>query len=647
MARGLLTPWRMFNLFASYEAIHSKSLPRWVTQHAAMCATCAAAITVALAPAGCGGQDTVDTFSTQNPIDPAELDDTAPPVTPYDESLTYRGRLNGTENHSAERFRFDVAAYADGDERAKAELLYPSHAQWLQIHDASRYNWSAIPSVQTIGTYVKQLDDTIYAGVERAVQDGLSPTLEPKRKVLTGALDDLVANRSAAGDMALVHIAAALRLGGDPVSVPSELEDSVQQSMNTFLARQEDSKPIGFYTWSDELKQIWQQDRLLQQPLPTSAASCALAAAIAADPAREQAYLQLLDLYSRLTNPLRTSLRKMLDSADDVSCGSLEPEAFLGRSGTPEVALFEALYPGGVPEDADLMDDLVTGIRNGTVDLSPGPDDGWYQHQLFALETLLVTDRSEERAKIAFMTRYKKRLREAFESMLVQHRETHVKQADTASLSGPAAPDTPHFRVEPLATVYVRHARSYVFLEAALDAVMGDGFLDLAVPVGANGSEPTTTLRTRIHQARDRFFGLYVLSCQDIGLMPRLDQPGDPALTAAWNLADDADAWLLQLPTDPYASNDVRVIVPIATLGAGRWKYWAVIGVRSTLAGYSTIHGSDVSPPKPDQEARVWLPTEQFIEVTSSGAPLTREEFRALCDQEKTAEAIQSAIESR
>jgi hypothetical protein len=41
------------------------------------------------------------------------------------------------------------------------------------------------------------------------------------------------------------------------------------------------------------------------------------------------------------------------------------------------------------------------------------------------------------------------------------------------------------------------------------------------------------------------------------------------------------------------------------------------------------------------------LPTEQFLEVTSSSKPITREELRALCDQHKTAEAIKSAIQAR
>ncbi len=606
------------------------------------CAICATAISLA----ACADEETEEVIKTTNPVEADDLDDTAPPESPYDASLTFQGRF-GTENNSDRRFRFDVAAYADDAEKEEAARLHPSHAAWLKQHGASDpYTVTAMPSVQTVGTYVKQLDDTIYAGVEHAVQAGLEGTVAPKREILVGALDHLLAHRSMAADEASCWVAAALRLGGAQASLPSDLEDQAQDLIDAFLANTAESKPIGFYTWSEELRQIWKQDRFLQALLPTPAGACALAEAIAADEAREDRYVQLVGLVSRLTNPLESSLVDRLPVASEASCNTLGQAAFLSASETPEVALFEELFPGGPPPDVNLMDTLVDAIRDGTIDLTPSPDDGWYAHQLFALETLLVTDRSEERAKVAFMSRYKKRLREAFETMLVQHRETHVKQADRAvGVSAPAMPPTPHFRVEPLATVYVRHARSYVFLEAALDAVMGESFLDEAVAVSEAGPG-SRTLRDVIGQARDRFFGLYLVSCQDLGLKPSLSQPGDPDQASWPALASDADAWLLGLSSDPVAAADVRVMIPIAQVEPDRWRYWAVIGVRSTLAGYSYIEGDDVSPPKPEEQARVWLPTEQFLEVERTGTPLTREEFRSLCDQNATAESIKTALES-
>jgi hypothetical protein len=243
------------------------------------------------------------------------------------------------------------------------------------------------------------------------------------------------------------------------------------------------------------------------------------------------------------------------------------------------------------------------------------------------------------------MARYKKRLIEAFETLLTQHRETHAKtESGTTSAAGP--PPAPDFRVEPLATVYVRHARSYVFLESALEGVMGPELLDTATVVDATG--PTKeTLRARIRRARDLYYGLYIISTQDLGMPTKLDAKGDPEKAAWTDLAKTADSWALDLSKDPVAAADVRVAVPIADLGNGRARYWVVVGVRTTLAGYSYLKTDDTSAPKPDEQTRVPLPTEQFLEVTSSNKPITREELRALCDREQTVDAIQHALEAR
>jgi hypothetical protein len=578
--------------------------------------------------------DTYETVSWQNPSASALLDDTAPPAATYDKALTFTNRRGEEVNNSAERYRFDVAAFRDDAERDAANVLYPSHAAYFAARP------QALPSVQTVGTYVKQLDDTLYAGIEHVVQDGLEPSIAPKRAILSGALAELGAHRSPESDEAAIYVAAGLRLGGGTANLPAGLEPSVAKAMADFRADAAASKPIGFYTWSDSLRAIWEQDRFLQTPLPSG--TCALASAIAIDPARRAHYERLVGLYGKLTNPVRSSLVDRLDACEGA------PAAFLSRSRNSETELFERLYPDGVPANADLMQNLIDGIRNGAVDLAPKPEDGWYQHQSYALETLLVTDKSEERSKIGFTAGYKKRLQEAFKTMLVQHRETHVKQSSEAMpTSAPAAPRVPDFRVEPLATVYARHARSYVFLERALDDVYGKDLLDRGVVVGAGGPE-TESLRARLHHARDVFFGLYVVAAFDIGMKPKLDKVGDPEPGTWQKLAADADRWLLGLGKDPIAAADVRVIVPVARIDDAHTRYWAVIGVRTTLAAYSYIQGSEMTPPaNPDEQARVALATEQFLEVTSSNVPPTREELRALCDANRTPEAIKAALEKR
>lgn len=590
-----------------------------------------------LALAGCFF---VEEVKTDNPLRPEELDDTAPAETPFDPALEFEGRYGMPENFSAHRFRFDVVPFADDAERDQANQLYKSHAALL------RERADAIPSVQSLWTYVKQLDDTIYAGIERAIQDGLAPTIAPKREILIGSVAYLSEHRSAAADQALALVAAAIELGGGSVDVPADLLSAVADLKSAFMADPGNAKPIGFYTWSSELQAIWLQDRLLQKRLPASTA-CALAGAIAADAQRQARYLQLIALVSRLTNPLERSLQDRLSSAGTPACEeNMADAAFLGPSRSAEVDLFEKLYPEGVPESADLMQELIDAIRDGSVDLEPGALDGWYAHKIHALETLLVTDRAEERAKVAFTARYKKRLQEAFATMLVQTRETHVKQLSIAELSA-AMPDTPHFRLEPLATVYGRLARSYVFLAAALDATMGPELLDQGLAVGAGGPQQES-LRSVIERAMELSFGMYAIACQDIGLKPALEQAGDPTFSELWDeLASAADGWLAGLAADPIADSDVRVVVPIAELPGGCFKLWAVIGVRTTLAGYSYLHGTDASAPAVEDQSRVALPTEQFLEVNTCGGLLTRDEFRALCDANQTADAIKAAIEAR
>jgi len=584
--------------------------------------------------AGCA--HSVEVVTTTSPVEASEQDDAAPAMMAADPSLDFEGP-NGIENHSELRFRFDVAAFDNAEARAEADRLFTSHAAFLRAHPG------AIPSVQTVVTYAKQLDDTIYAGVQYAVQAGLAPAALAKRAVVADTLAYLLAHRAPLADDAIIVLAAAAHAAGDAPALPADLAPRLAGFEHDFDQDTARSKPIGFYTWSDELRAIWRQDRLLQTALFPPAA-CAVARAIAADPARTQHYLQLVGLQAAMTNPPESTLADLLPIAGKPACTQL-PHAFLGASHTVEDALYNRLYPMGAPPDADLMRDLVEAIRAG-LDLAPKPEDGWYQHQTWALETLLVTDKAEERAKIAFTARYHRRLREAFSTLLTQHRETHIEAAGAKSAGAPPPPRVPNFRLEPLATAYVRHARSYVFLESALEQVLGPAMLDSASALGAGGPEPET-LRARIRRARDLFYGAYLMSCEDLGMRPRLDAAGDPPAAARGELIRNARGWLAGLAGDALAAADVRVIVPIAQLGQGRAKYWAVIGVRTTLAGYSYIWGPTMSQPSPDEMARVPLPTEQFLEVTSSATPPTREEFRALCDKQQTAAAIKAALEAR
>ena len=233
----------------------------------------------------------------------------------------------------------------------------PEPRSLLKAHAAM-----AMPSVQTVVTYVKQLDDTIYAGVERTVMDRLAPTVESRRRSCAARSTYLAAHRSAASDEAFGVVAAASRLGGDQPTIPTDLSSKVDAEQSGFLASPAEAKPSAFTPGRTSSKRSGQQDRLLQRDFHAGE-TCALTTAIAADPGRRARYESLVSLYGKLTNPVKSSLVPLLASAATGTCTSSDSQAFLSASQTPENQLFEKLYPNGVPPEADLMADLIAAIR--------------------------------------------------------------------------------------------------------------------------------------------------------------------------------------------------------------------------------------------------------------------------------------------
>ena len=73
-----------------------------------------------------------------------------------------------------------------------------------------------------------------------------------------------------------------------------------------------------------------------------------------------------------------------------------------------------------------MMAVLIRRIRDGTVKLAPGKNDGWYQYQVYALETMLLPEKGQEDGKLLLTAEYKKRLIEAFKALVAKRRETHA-----------------------------------------------------------------------------------------------------------------------------------------------------------------------------------------------------------------------------
>ena len=54
----------------------------------------------------------------------------------------------------------------------------------------------------------------------------------------------------------------------------------------------------------------------------------------------------------------------------------------------------------------------------------PTADSGWYEHQAYALETLLLPERGAESVRLLLSKEYKKRMLEAFKALITKRRET-------------------------------------------------------------------------------------------------------------------------------------------------------------------------------------------------------------------------------
>jgi hypothetical protein len=147
-------------------------------------------------------------------------------------------------------------------------------------------------------TKAKQFDDGLYAVIEIAVQRGLG-AMASKGALLNDLSETL--ERVAGPNFVSDTLMAARFAGGSLERIPSA-RTSVSELIDSFFASHQ-SKPLSFYTWTDELRNIFLQDRLLQTPLEATPDMEAAANAIRSEPDLLPTYQRLLKFITRITNP--------------------------------------------------------------------------------------------------------------------------------------------------------------------------------------------------------------------------------------------------------------------------------------------------------------------------------------------------------
>ena len=506
----------------------------------------------------------------------------------------------------------------------------------------------------------KQFDDGLYAAVERAMQEGVGP-VEGKRQWLARLAANVDAKQ---GGVPLAQLLAAIELGGGTAPARPNLEPVIAREREQFLAMDARSKPIGFYTWSEELEGIFRQNRMLQSPLAArehSAGLEAVAKALASDAELRKSYDRALHLYGRLSNPQKeASFSKFVSAATQgrrLSVSGSQPVYFFPPSRSPEDALLQQLGDEGRDlEGFDLMQEVVDRLRSGKLSLQPKADSGWYDRVLWSLEPLVRLDAAREGQRLRCDESYRSHLEQLFKGAYATARETN-----SFSLPGATQPQRervfidPEPRVELLPTMYLRRAQAYRYIRQELEGVFGIEHLAKLRRLTADGPVETS-LADELAWMERLCLGAYVVACRDLGMNQDSDAK---SLGDADESAQQLINWTASLSSDPDVGRDSRMMVPVFyDSNRQKTKAWVMLGWHATRAyyQYSTKPTAAVTDPEGNSvtgdkgpeliygESPVWLATPVFAEVYVAKL-LNRDEFRKHCDTYVTKSAILSHLE--
>lgn len=511
-------------------------------------------------------------------------------------------------------------------------------------------------SASVLAQKAKQFDDGLYAAAELAAQQGAG-TFAGKASLLSSIIHSL---KQSAGDQptpAIATIFAAGKLGNLEMDLPFPARESVQKLTNNFLQDELRFKPIGFYSWNNQLGAIFRQDRMLQIELRDKSGTTAIVKALHGDKNARATYEAYLHLISQLTNPLAyPDLRKSLAALD---LGDIDiPEDniyFFPPSCAHETDLIKKLYGNRlIPDGFSLVDEMIKRVQEGRLSLNPTADSGWYDYQTWALEPLVVPDKMPEAGRLELDASYRKQLLELFKGILALTRETHIKQLEVPLAGAARQPImihiVPELSVEPLATYYFRRAVSYSFIRKVLEATFGAHELEKMHRLTAAGPVPPT-LAEELLMMENLFYGAYLTVCRQLGMNPTASP------SVATGMARDAAAafaaWHRKLADDQDVGQDARMMVPLFyDVNRRKTKVLAFMGWTSR-----PVKVSFATPPtatifdKKGKRVTIFGPKLAFDSIRHDLAYpviaevyvaklLSRDEFRKHCDRYKTRSAI-------
>ncbi len=346
---------------------------------------------------------------------------------------------------------------------------------------------------------------------------------------------------------------------------------------------------------------------------------------------------------------LGTIRRLQLDAKDKG-----EEFVFLPALGRPEVELIRRWVARGEVPKGSWAEAYAAATSEAEGAPAPARDAPWPDYVAYAWMALLKPEATPEAAKITWDDGYKARLRESFVTSFDQVRgRAPAAPPPAAGGEGVAVDVAPDLRLEPLPEYYVRIARAYARLSDVLTAAFTPAVLEGMRGRREGGSAAAESVAAEAAGLSELFFGLYLLSCADIGMGPslRYDEVTDRAAAAA-----RAHEWLANWRTDQDMAVDVREAWPLGPAdpsnpGKGT-VYRCVLGVRAVDVEVKYDRKPTFYVPGTTRTVDLYFKPAKYtvyvpviVEVVVPGvAPLTRANFRKICNEQKTESAIVAAL---
>ncbi len=507
-------------------------------------------------------------------------------------------------------------------------------------------------SAAVLAQKAKSVDDSIVATLELLLDDGTMSVMG-RSALIQGLLvrlrdgwDRSPGDEAQAEAIGLLMAARALAGTEDSkitTNPPPELRLHRSRWLSEFRKRQEVDVPLGVYSWSTRLAGLYRQAKALQEGLSENVAST-MAAVLEADETMCSAYETHIAL-AIITNPLVGS--SVLSRSGERPSLFPPSDSFEGR------LLKRLVGPNRVPPGFNLIGELIARISDGRLSLAITGASGWYDHVLYSLEPLLLPDQAPEAAKLELAESYREDLRQLFESLLGSARESHVKQLEALSAGGCPLVIAPCLTVEPLAEYYRRRAESYCFVRERLVATLGEDVLFSRKIVTSTGQTDRSLLEEML-LIEQLFTGAAAVVDDELGIGCDL-KPEDKRRFATARAT--TRSWIVRYRDDPDLSEDVRLMVPLfKDIERNEFHVLATLGYEQR-----TLKASFVECPTVAVRDRLGRPVHPEIVWDDAKYPLARpvtircrvktlldrEQFRALCDSEKTVSAIRAALEGQ